>query len=391
MLRTEAVIDLAAIRDNVATLRAGTSAELMAVVKADAYGHGLLPCARAALEGGATWLGTAIVGEALALRAAGITVPLLSWLWTPDERDTVGHAIEAGIDLSVSGRWQLDVVGQLARETGRTARVHLKIDTGLSRNGCYVDDWPDLVTAVAKAQAGGEIEAVGVWSHFAYADAPGHPTIGRQIEAFHDAVAVARRGGVEPPIKHLANSAATLTLPDAHLDLVRPGIAVYGLPPVPGEFGLTQAMTVRGAAANVKRVRAGEGVSYGHEYVTDRPTTLVLVPLGYADGVPRHASNVGPVSVGGTRFTVSGRVCMDQFVVDVGDLPVEPGDPCRAVRCRARRRADRHRLGRRRRHDRLRDRDPDRAARDADVHVMTLGPLQGPGRPVHPSSREAAR
>ena len=174
-----------------------------------------------------------------------------------------------------------------------------------------------------------------MWSHFAYADAPGHPTIGRQIEAFHDAVAVARRAGVEPPIKHLANSAATLTLPDAHLDLVRPGIAVYGLPPVPGEFGLTQAMTVRGAAANVKRVRAGEGVSYGHEYVTDRPTTLVLVPLGYADGVPRHASNVGPVSVGGARFTVSGRVCMDQFVVDVGDLAVAAGRPGRAVRRRA--------------------------------------------------------
>ena len=180
---------------------------------------------------------------------------------------------------------------------------------------------------MAKAQAGGEIEAVGVWSHFAYADAPGHPTIARQIEAFHDAVAVARRAGVEPPLKHLANSAATLTLPDAHLDLVRPGIAVYGLPPVPGEFGLTPAMTVRAAAASVKRVRAGEGVSYGHEYVTQEPTTLVLVPLGYADGVPRHASNAGPVSIGGARFAVSGRVCMDQFVVDVGDLAVAPGDP----------------------------------------------------------------
>ena len=327
MLRTEAVIDLAAIRDNVATLRAGTSAELMAVVKADAYGHGLLPCARAALEGGASWLGTAIVDEALALRAAGINVPLLSWLWTPDERDTVRRALEAGVDLSVSGRWQLDTLVELARETGRTAHVHLKIDTGLSRNGCYVDDWPELLTAVAKAQAGGEIEAVGVWSHFAYADAPGHPTIARQVEAFHDAVAVARRAGVEPPLKHLANSAATLTLPDAHLDLVRPGIAVYGLPPVPGDFGLTQAMTVRAAAANVKRVRAGEGVSYGHEYVTSKPTTLVLVPLGYADGVPRHASNVGPVAIGGERFTVSGRVCMDQFVVDVGELAVSPGDP----------------------------------------------------------------
>jgi alanine racemase len=138
---------------------------------------------------------------------------------------------------------------------------------------------------------------------------------------------VAARAGVEPQLRHLANSAATLTLPEAHFDLVRPGIAVYGLPPVPGSFGLTPAMTLRAAAAGVKRVRAGEGVSYGHEYTTTRDTTLVLVPLGYADGVPRHASNVGPVWVNGARFTLAGRVCMDQIVVDVGDLPVAPGDP----------------------------------------------------------------
>ena len=132
---------------------------------------------------------------------------------------------------------------------------------------------------------------------------------------------------MRPQLRHLANSAATLTLPAAHFDLVRPGIAVYGLSPVPGSHGLTPAMTLRAAAASVKRVRAGEGVSYGHEYVTERPTTLVLVPLGYADGIPRHASNTGPVRINGERFTVSGRVCMDQFVVDVGDLDVAPGDP----------------------------------------------------------------
>ncbi len=327
MLRTEAVVDLQAISGNVASMKAGTAAEVMAVVKADGYGHGLVPAARAALAGGATWLGTAIVDEALALRAAGITVPLLSWLWTPDEADTARRAIEADIDVSVSSRWQLDAVLAGARASGRTARIHLKIDTGLSRNGCYVDDWPDLVAAAARRSAADEVTVVGIWSHFAYADEPGHPTIGRQLEAFRSALAVAARAGVEPQLRHLANSAATLTLPGAHFDLVRPGIAVYGLSPVREPYGLVPAMTLRGAAASVKRVRAGEGVSYGHEYTTTRDTTLVLVPLGYADGVPRHASNVGPVWVNGARFTVAGRVCMDQIVVDVGDLPVQAGDP----------------------------------------------------------------
>ncbi len=327
MQRTEAVVDLAAIRDNVARMKAGTPAELMAVVKADGYGHGLVPSARAAVEGGATWLGTAIVDEAVALRGAGLTVPLLSWLWTPGEADVARRALAADVDLSVSSLWQLETVTAAVRDSGVPARVHLKVDTGLSRNGSYVDDWPELVTAAAKAQSAGEVTVVGVWSHFAYADAPGHETIAKQLRAFGAAVDAAARAGVEPQLRHIANSAATLTLPEAHFDLVRPGIAVYGLSPVADQHGLTPAMTLRAAAAGVKRVRAGEGVSYGHEYTTTRDTTLVLVPLGYADGVPRHASNVGPVWVNGARFTVAGRVCMDQIVVDVGDLPVTPGDP----------------------------------------------------------------
>ncbi|WP_375491953.1 alanine racemase [uncultured Jatrophihabitans sp.] len=327
MERTEAVIDLAAIRENVAAMKAGTPAEVMAVVKADGYGHGLLPSARAALAGGATWLGTAIVGEAVALREAGIDARLLAWLWTPDEVETVARAVAADVDLSVSSTWQLDAVLAAAQAAGSAARIHLKIDTGLSRNGAYVDDWPELVTAAAKAQAAAEVEVVGIWSHFAYADEPGHPTIAKQVMAFEAALDAAARLGVVPQLRHIANSAATLTLPSAHFDLVRPGIAVYGLPPVPGSYGLTPAMTLHAGAASVKRVRAGEGVSYGHEYTTTRDTTLVLVPLGYADGVPRHAGNRGPVSIGGRRFTVDGRVCMDQFVVDVGDLDVAPGDP----------------------------------------------------------------
>lgn len=326
MPRTEAVVDLAAIRRNVETLRSGTSADVMAVVKADGYGHGLLPSARAALAGGASWLGVAIVDEALALRAAGITVPVLAWLWTPQEDATVRAAIAAGVDLSVSGQWALDTVRVAARDNGTTGRVHLKIDTGLSRNGCYVTDWPDLVVAAAKAQAAGEVDVVGVWSHFAYADEPGHPTIAGQIARYRDALDVAERAGITPRVRHLANSAAALTLPEAHFDLVRPGIAVYGLSPVPGDFGLTPAMTVRAQLALAKRVGAGEGVSYGHVYTTARETTLALVPLGYADGIPRNATNVAPVSINGNRYRISGRVCMDQFVVDVGDSAVNAGD-----------------------------------------------------------------
>jgi alanine racemase len=325
MLRTEAVVDLAAIRHNVRTLRESTAAEVMAVVKADGYGHGLLPSARAALDSGATWLGTAIVDEALALRADGIDARLLAWLWTPGEAAAIERAVAADIDLSVSSRWQLDAVSAAAAGLGRAARVHLKIDTGLSRNGCYPADWPDLVAAAAKDE---HIEPVGIWSHYAYADEPGHPTIGKQTQVFREALDVAAAAGVHPEVRHLANSAATLTLPDAHFDLVRPGIAVYGLTPVPqhGDFGLVPAMTLRAAIASVKRVAAGEGVSYGHVYTTSRETTLALVPLGYADGVPRHASNVGPLAINGHRFTISGRVCMDQIVVDVGDIPVTAGD-----------------------------------------------------------------
>lgn len=328
MLRTEAVVDLAAIRANVATLKAGTRAEVMAIVKADGYGHGLLPVARAALAAGASWLGTAMIDESLALREAGITAPTFAWLWTPGETETVRRAMAADIDLSVSGQWQLDIVRAVARDLGRVARIHLKIDTGLSRSGAYVTDWPDLLAAAAAAKAEGEVEVVGIWSHFVCSDEPGHPMIAKQLAAFHDALAAAARVGIEPQVRHLANSPATVTLPEAHFDLVRPGVAMYGLSPVPqqGDFGLVPAMTLRAALASIKRVRAGEGVSYGHAYTTARETTLVVVPLGYADGIPRNASNVAPVSINGARFTISGRVCMDQFVVDVGDLPVAPGD-----------------------------------------------------------------
>ncbi|HEU5269185.1 MAG TPA: alanine racemase [Jatrophihabitans sp.] len=328
MFRSEAVVDLAAIRHNVATCKAATSAELMAVVKADGYGHGLLPAARAAVAGGAGWLGVAMLEEAIALRRAGFDQPILAWLWTPVERAELRAALAAGVDVSVSSRTALELVVAAVAELGRPARIHLKIDTGLSRNGATRDDWPDLVAAAGKAAADGTVVNAGIWSHFVHADSPGHPTTARQVERFTEAVEAARAIGVVPELRHLANSAATVTLPAAHFDLVRPGIAVYGLSPVPaeGDFGLVPAMTVRSLLANVKRVRAGEGVSYGHQYRLSRDSTLALVPLGYADGIPRAATNRGPVQIGGRRYTVSGRVCMDQFVVDLGDRSAAEGD-----------------------------------------------------------------
>lgn len=325
-LRSEACIDLDAIARNVQTLRSRTSAEVMAVVKADGYGHGMLPAARAALAGGATWLGVAFVEEALALRRAGITAPLLAWLVTPGERLT--EAVERDVDLSASAPWALAEVTAAVRETGRRARVHLKIDTGLSRGGALSWEWADLLDAAAKAQAADEIEVVGVWSHLACSDEPDHPANALQLAAFSDALDAAARRGIVPQLRHLANSGGTLSLPETHFDLVRPGIAVYGLPPGPAApmDGLTPAMTLRTHVALTKRVPAGTGVSYGHAYRTRSDTGLALVPLGYADGVPRGATNVAEVWLAGRRRPVAGRICMDQFLVDVGADDVRAGD-----------------------------------------------------------------
>jgi len=325
MWQAEVRIDLDAIRDNVALLRAGTTAEVMAVVKGDGYGHGILPSARAALAGGATWLGVATLDEGLTLRRHGIDVPVLAWLHSPGL--PLHEGVAAGIDLNAGSLQLVDELVMAARRAERTARVHLKLDTGLSRGGATSAEWPAVLEAAAKAQADGEIEVVGVWSHFVYADAPGHETIDHQLAVFADGLAVAERFGITPRYRHIANSAATLTRPDAHYDLVRPGIAVYGLSPIPGQtYGLRPAMTARARIALTKRVPGGQGVSYGHAYFTPRETTLALVPLGYADGVPRHGSNVAPVHLGGKRRTIAGRVCMDQIVLDVGDDPVVSGD-----------------------------------------------------------------
>ncbi|MGV9252447.1 alanine racemase [Streptomyces sp. NPDC003697] len=331
-LRARAEIDLAALRSNVRALRARTSgAALMAVVKSDAYGHGAVPCARAALAAGATWLGTATPEEALALRAAGLApeqVRIMCWLWTPG--GPWREAVEADLDVSVSGMWALEEVREAARQAGRPARVQLKADTGLGRAGCQPADWAELVAAALRAEADGLLRVTGLWSHFACADEPGHPSIAAQLTRFREMVAHAEAQGVRPEVRHIANSPAALSIPEAHFDLVRTGIALYGISPspelgTPADFGLRPVMTLSASLALVKHVPGGHGVSYGHHYVTPGRTTLGLVPVGYADGVPRHASGTGPVLVGGKWRTVAGRVAMDQFVVDLGGDEPEVG------------------------------------------------------------------
>ncbi|MEU1213648.1 alanine racemase [Streptomyces sp. NPDC005791] len=328
-LRARAEIDLAALRANVRALRARASgAQLMAVVKSDAYGHGAVPCARAALEAGAAWLGTATPQEALALRAAGIGGRVMCWLWTPG--GPWREAVEADIDVSVSGMWALDEVVAAATEAGVPARVQLKADTGLGRNGCQPADWPELVSAARAAEDAGALRITGLWSHFACADEPGHPSIAAQLGVFRDMVAYAEKEGVRPEVRHIANSPATLTVPESHFDLVRTGIAMYGISPspelgTPADFGLRPVMTLAASVALVKQVPPGHGISYGHHYTTPEETTLALVPVGYADGIPRHASGRGPVLVGGAVRRIAGRVAMDQFVVDLGGERLEAG------------------------------------------------------------------
>ncbi len=331
-------IDLGAIAQNVAAVVSRVApAAVMAVVKGDAYGHGLVPVARAARAGGAGWLGTAVLDEALALRAAGDTGPVLAWLAAPGADWTA--ALAGGIDVGVSSVGQLAEVAAAAgaggvRRSGggARARVHLKVDTGMGRNGATREGggWAELVAAAAAAADA--VDVVGVFTHLACADEPGSPVTGGQLAGFDAAVADARAAGLRPSVLHVANSAAALTDPRTHHDLVRVGLAVYGLSPVPqlgppAAFGLRPALRYAARLAAVKAVPAGQGVSYGLTWHAPAPTTLGLVPAGYADGIPRALSNRGTVGIAGTRRPVVGRVCMDQFVVDLGPgSSAVPGD-----------------------------------------------------------------
>src|SRR5215469_1969826 len=322
-----ALIDLDAIQANVGALchHVG-AAQVMAVVKSEGYGHGMVETAAAALAGGATWLGVVHLADAIALRRAGFTVPVLSLLGSPDapHRDAIRH----GIDLTVGTAALVDQIALAAEGAGKPARVHLEADTGMSRGGATASNWAGLVHAALAAEAAGLVRVVGLWSHFACADIPGHPSIDTQLAAFREAIAFAERAGVRPEVRHMANTAATLTLPQAYFDLVRPGGAVVGLSTLPGgaPAWLRPAMTLRAWLIQVKRVAAQTGVSYAHRYITERDMTLGLVPLGYNEGVPRHATNKGLVFLRDKRFKIAGTVNMNQIILELGDEPAEAGD-----------------------------------------------------------------
>lgn len=323
-----AVIDLDAIRHNVEVLaRVAAPAKVMSVVKANGYGHGATAVARAALQAGASEIGVATVPEALALRAEGMTAPVLAWLHTPST--DFEAALDADITLGVSSLDQLAAIRTAARVRGVQATVDLKIDTGLNRNGCAVSEWPAFFEEAARAVDSKEIFLRGIFSHLACADDPTSPVTDRQVTLFLQGIAALHAYGIEPRLRHLANSAAALTRPDTHFDLVRAGIATYGLSSVPGQtFGLVPALSLIAPVALTKRIAAGAGVSYGHSWIAPKDTTIALIPLGYADGIPRALSGRFDVAIGGVRYPAVGRVCMDQFLVDLGDGPdlVRVGD-----------------------------------------------------------------
>jgi alanine racemase len=311
--RAEAIVDLSAIKANVALLKDKAGVDLMAVVKADAYGHGLVPVAKAALDGGATWLGVALLEEAISLREAGITAPILAWLVPPgsDFKSAVDHDIDIAI-ASIKTLAQISKVKSTKRP-----RIHLEVDTGMSRGG-FLAEWDQI-----DLQHMQEVQLVGIFSHFARADEPGQPQNLEQLNRFKKMVANLESAGFNNLIRHLSNSAATLIDHPAAFDMVRTGIAMYGLTPdlknmgTSKSLGLKPAMTLRAKLHLVKDVPAGSPVGYGATEITKSDTKLGLVAMGYADGIPRVAKSAG-VLAQGQRAPIIGRISMDQFVVDLG-------------------------------------------------------------------------
>jgi alanine racemase len=324
----QAVVDLRAIEHNVRLLREHAGpAQVMAVVKANGYGHGAVEVGRAALAAGAAELGVATIDEALALRRGGVSAPVLCWLHAPGT--DFAAALEADVELGVSSTRQLAEVLDAAALTGRQAAVTVKVDTGLGRNGVGAADFPDMLVALRRAASDEAIRLRGIMSHLACGDDPDSPVNDSQAQRFSEMRAQARAAGVEFEIAHLCNSPAAMTRPDLAFDMVRPGIAVYGQTPIParGDMGLRPAMTLKCPIAQVRSLWAGDGVSYGHTWVAERDTTVGLVPIGYADGVFRGLSGRIDVLVNGRRVRQVGRICMDQFVVDLGPAAeVSEGD-----------------------------------------------------------------
>ena len=342
---SSAAVDLAAIRHNLGVLRAAAPGALqLATVKANAYGHGLLPVARAALDGGADWLGVAQLAEAFTLRAgldeAGVAraeAPILAWISTSSS--DFAAAIEADIDLSVSWTWVLADICAAAREAGRPARVHVKIDTGMSRAGSTLADLPALASALRMAADDGLVDVVGAWSHMSRADDPseaGNASTASHVRIFEEGLAILADAGITPRIRHLSATSGILWHPEAHYDMVRAGIGLYGLSPDPAvatseQLGLIPALELRAPLTSVKVIEEGTPASYGGTWVAPTRRWIGLVPLGYGDGILRAVSNKARVVVhtasGPFNAPIVGRVCMDQFMVDLGQAEGSPGTP----------------------------------------------------------------
>ena len=340
-----AAVDLAAITHNLSVLRAAAPGALqLATVKANAYGHGLVPVALAALDGGADWLGVAQLAEAFTLRRgldeAGVPradAPLLAWISTSSS--DFAAAIEADIDVSVSWTWVLADICAAARAVGRPARVHVKIDTGMSRAGSTLADLPALASALRMATDDGLVDVVGAWSHMSRADDPseaGNASTASHVRIFEEGLAILADAGITPRIRHLAATSGILWHPEAHYDMVRAGIGLYGLSPDPAvatseQLGLVPALELRAPLTSVKVIEEGTPVSYGGTWVVPTRRWIGLVPLGYGDGILRAASNKARVVVhtasGPLNAPLIGRVCMDQFMVDLGPAQASPGTP----------------------------------------------------------------
>lgn len=318
------LINLDAIDQNLATMRARIGAKIMVIVKANAYGHGMIEVA-SHLAKSVDYFGVADIDEALALRSAGIETPVLAWLHAADE--TFQAAIDTDVDLGIATVRQLNEVADAAKAASKPANVHLKVDTGLNRNGATLADWPELVTTAKALAEVGLIKVVAVFSHLSSTSESQDLA---QIERFDHAVNQARDLGLKFDMRHLTASDGSLNYPQAHYEMVRIGVATYGLSPFvdrnAADFGLLPAMTATSTVVQTKRVAAGEGVSYGQLHRTVAETTLALVPVGYAEGLPRDTSTFAEVAINGIRHQIKSRIAMDQFVLDVGDAPVQPGD-----------------------------------------------------------------
>ena len=324
-----ATIDLEQITLNTQAIIAATDKPLMAVVKADAYGHGLVTSAHAAVNGGATWLGTAFIDEAVKLRDGGITTPILAWLTPPT--DDFARALEFTIDLSVSSLDQLAAIISASESTGVIPRIHLKVDTGMTRSGA-LDEFPTLVSAIGELLDENRIELVGTWSHLACADEPEHPLNQNQLVRFRSALDYLESEGINPGIRHIANSGAIINFPELHFDMVRAGLLLYGYIPGGGtsnRISVKPAMELSAEIALVKRVPAGSTIGYGATVRLAEDRYIALIPLGYADGIPRRLDDLTSIgcTIGGKNYPLIGRVSMDQITVDLGrETAVKAGD-----------------------------------------------------------------